>query len=296
MFFLNRRAVLAGAALAVARPALAQNAAPPWRKLKDLEVSTGARVGVAAIDTASGLPLYWRESERFNMCSTFKLLLAAAVLARGDGGKEDLGRVVHYQASDLLDVSPMTKANVAAGMRIDALCEAAIRYSDNTAANLLLASMGGPQGLTPWLRGLGDEVTRIDRIEPALNIADGDKDTTTPAAMLGTLKTMLLGDALSPASRARLGAWLAANTTGANMLRAGLPAGWEVGDKTGHWMGHGSEAVNDLAIVTPPGRKPILVAAFTRGGSDNDDARVAVLAAIGRIVGEAFSDSRIALR
>jgi beta-lactamase class A len=289
MFSLNRRAFLAGSALALPRVAQAQEITPPWRKLKELEAATSARIGVAAIDTASGLPLYWRESERFTLCSTFKLPLVASVLARADSGKEDLARVVRYQPGELLDVSPVTRANVATGLKIDALCEAAIRYSDNTAANLLLASIGGPQSLTQWLRGLDDEVTRLDRIEPALNVADGDKDTTTPAAMLGTLKTILLGAALLPASRARLTAWLAANTTGAAMLRAGLPAGWQVGDKTGR--GPEREATfNDLAIVTPTGRAPLLVACFTATSNDS------VVASVGRIVGEAFSDSRIALR
>ncbi len=154
-------------------------------------------------------------------------------------------------------------------MTVAALCEAAIHYSDNTAANLLLAGIGGPQSLTQWLRSLGDETTRLDRIEPALNVADGDKDTTTPSAMLGTLKNILLGNGLSPASQQKLLGWLAASTTGNAMLRAGLPQGWAVGDKTGRWSSadKNSGATNDLAIVTPPGRKPILIACYTRGGN-----------------------------
>ena len=285
----SRRAIL-GVLSLLPLPALAQAPAAPWRKLKDMESATGARIGVAAIDTGTGNAIFWREGERFNLCSTFKLPLAAAVLARADAGREDLARVVSYSRADLLDVSPQTSVHVATGMTVGALCEAAIRYSDNTAANLLLASVGGPQGLTQWLRGLGDRVTRIDRIEPALNVPEGDKDTTTPAAALGTLKTLLLGDGLSDASRARLLGWLQANTTGDAMLRAGLPSGWTVGDKTGRWTGQGAGATNDIAIITPPGRKPILVAAFTSNSSD------AVVAAIGRIVGDAFGADRIALR
>jgi beta-lactamase class A len=289
MFSLNRRAFLAGAALALPRVAQAQEITPPWRKLKELEAATSARIGVAAIDTASGLPLYWRESERFTLCSTFKLPLVACVLSRADGGGEDLARMVRYDKSELLDVSPVTGANVATGLRVDALCDAAIRQSDNTAANLLLASVGGPSGLTKWLRSLDDEVTRIDRTEPMLNIAEGDMDTTTPAAMLGTLKTILLGDALSTDSRERLKGWLAASTTGTTMLRAGLSPSWTVADKTGR--GPEREATfNDLAIITPPGRASLLIACYTSKGSDT------IVASVGRIIGEAFGDSRIALR
>jgi len=289
MFTPSRRAVL-GALSLLPLPALAQAPAAPWRKLKDMEAATGARIGVAAIDTGSGDAIFWREAERFNLCSTVKLLLVANVLARADGGKEDLARRISYTSADLLAVSPITTANVAKGLTVAELCEAAIRYSDNTAANLLFASVGGPQAVTGWLRGLGDEVTRIERIEPALNMPDGDKDTSTPSAMLGTLKTIVLGNALSPASRARLIGWLEANTTGDAMLRAGLPSGWTVGDKTGRWMGQGSVAANDIAIVTPPGRKPILIAAFTRNGGD------ALLADIGRVAGDAFAPKQLAAR
>jgi beta-lactamase class A len=276
-----------GGILLLPRPALAEAGNAPWRKLKELEVSSGARIGVAAIDTGNGLPLFWRENEHFLMCSTFKLPLVAAVLARADAGKEDLARVVRYTQSDLLDVSPETTRNVAAGMRVDALCEAAIRYSDNTAANLLLASLGGPEGLTKWLRGLDDETTRLDRTEPSLNEAEGEKDTTTPAAMLGTLKSILLGKLLSNSSQARLQFLLQVNTTGAALLRAGLPAGWTVGDKSGRG---GGGAINDLAIATPPSGAPLLIAAFTSGGSE------AVLADIGRIAAEAFTPKEIASR
>jgi beta-lactamase class A len=285
-----------GGVLLLPRPVLAEAGDAPWRKLKELEASRGARIGVAAIDTGNGLPLFWRENERFVMCSTFKLPLVAAVLARADGGKEDLARVIRYSKEDLLDVSPETTRNIATGMRVDALCEAAIRYSDNTAANLLLASLGGPEGLTKWLRGLDDETTRLDRNEPSLNGPDGEKDTTTPAAMLGTLKAILLGNVLSHSSQARLQFLLQVNTTGTAMLRAGLPVDWTIGDKTGHWIGKGNEAVNDLAIATPPGRKPLLIVAYTRGGTGTDEDRVATLAQIGRIAADAFAPKEMASR
>jgi beta-lactamase class A len=298
MAHLTRRAV-AGGALLLARPALGQPAlpqrVPPWRKLRDLESASGARIGIAALDSGSGAGLFWREGERFRMCSTFKLSLAAAVLARADKGTERLERVVRYRQDQLLPVSPATTRNLATGMTILDLCEAICIYSDNTAANLLLAEIGGPDALTAFWRGLGDETTRLDRMEPDLNVPDGDKDTTSPAAMLADLKLLLLGDALAPASRARLLGWMRANTTGTKMLRAGLPQDWTVGDKTGHWIGGDPKAwaVNDFAIITPPGRAPILTTVFTNGGAPDDDGRVRVLAEIGRILAGAFGASRL---
>lgn len=283
----NRRLVLAGSALLLPGAAAAQGAAD----VRALEKSSAARIGLAVLDTASGRSLFNRADQRFLMCSSFKLSLAAALLARADAGRERLDRLVHYD-KPVLGVSPATTRAWPGGMTIAQLCEAICIYSDNTAANILLAEIGGPPALTAFWRGIGDAATRLDRIESALNVPDGDKDTTTPAAMLGNLKALLLGDALSPASRARLLAWMHANTTGAKMLRAGLPADWQVGDKTGHWMSStnlDAAAVNDLAIITPPGRRPILAVALTRGGSPDDDKRVAVLADIGRIIATAFA-------
>jgi beta-lactamase class A len=287
MTVLSRR-IAVGGALVLGLPARAQTVAG-WRKLKALEAG-GARIGVAAIDTGGGAGLFWREGERFLMCSTFKLSLAAAVLAKADSGAESLDRMVHYSPADLLDVSPATTRNVGQGMRIGDVFEAAVIYSDNTAAALLLSSIGGPGGMTAFWRGIGDTTSRLDRGEPALNVPDGDKDTTTPVATLANLKTLLLDDALKPASRERLKGWLAANTTGDAMLRAGLPAGWAVGDKTGRWLGRAGRdgATNDIAIVTPPGRPPLLAVAYTGGGDP------ALLAAIGRVIGETFEPKNIA--
>jgi len=289
---LTRRTLLGAAALLVPASARAQALyAEPSQALKDLEAKSGARIGVAAVDYNSGKLVCWREGERFIMCSTFKLSLAAAMLSRADADQQDLNRVIHYGKSDLLDVSPVTTRNVKIGMRVVDLCEAAIVYSDNTAANLMLTELGGPQALTGWWREIGDTVTRLDRREPALNLPDGDKDTTSPAAMLGNLKSMLLGNAVSPQSRARLMGWLAASTTGAAMLRAGVPSGWAVGDKSGRLSGNDPTqgATNDIAILTPPGRKSILVAAYTTGGRGDDAARQALIADVGRIVAARFA-------
>jgi beta-lactamase class A len=208
-----------------------------------------------------------------------------------DGGRENLDRMVHYEKMPLPEVSPATARNQATGMRIADLCQAAVIYSDNTAANLLLTALGGPGEVTRFWRRLGDSVSRLDDIEPKLNLPDGERNTATPAAMLGNLHKMLLENILSAASRAHLLQWMHDNTTGNAMLRAGLPAGWQVGDKTGRWNGDDPHAfaTNDLAIVTPPGRKPVLIVCYTQGGPSDGDARPALVASVGRIVAAALA-------
>ena len=287
---ISRRAVLAGGAVLLAGSAGAQDLSA-HHALRALEQETGARIGVAALDTGNARAVYNRQNQRFIMCSTFKLSLAAAILKRVDAGAESLDRVIHYGTDELLMVSPATTRNQRTGMRIADLCEAAVIYSDNTAANLLLSAIGGPGSLTLFWRGLGDQVSRLDDVEPKLNLPDGERNTTAPDAMLGSLQKMLLGDALSQDSRMRLLGWMAGNTTGGAMLRAGLPANWHVGDKTGRWIGKTTDrgATNDLAIVTPPGRKPILIAVYTMGGSAAPDARPAMVAHVGRILAQAFA-------
>jgi beta-lactamase class A len=287
-----RRATIGGAALLL--PQFAR-AAVPARTIQKLEQQSGARIGLAALDTGTGKSLFHRQTERFVMCSTFKLSLAAAILARADKGEEKLDRLVMYD-KPVLGVSPATTRNWPHGMTVAALCEAAIIYSDNTAANVLLAALGGPGQVTAFWRSLGDATSRLDDIEPKLNIPDGARNTATPAAMLGNLNRMLLGDALSAGSRALLLHWMAENTTGGAMLRAGLPSDWTVGDKTGRWNGDDPKAfaTNDLAIATPPtsnnkDRKPILVVCYTRGGPTDDNARAAVIASVGKILAETFA-------
>ena len=214
------------------------------------------------------------------------------MLARVDRGEESLGRRLHYAKDELVTYSPVTGPQAgAAGMTMAAICEAAVTLSDNTAGNLMLDSFGGPEGLTAWLRGIGDPVTRLDRRETALNEAiPGDpRDTTTPVAMAGLLRRLLLEEVLSPASRARLTAWLVDCRTGDARLRAGLPAGWRAGDKTGSG---GDNATNDVAILWPPSgpapgaatRAPVLVAAYYVGSPAEAGVRSAVLAAVGKLV------------
>jgi len=274
--------VLTGAAVALAHPArvIARNDDVEAR-LARLERTHGGRLGVAIHDTGSGRRAAHRGDERFLMCSTFKLLLAAAVLQRVDRGEENLDRRVVFDKDVLLEWAPVTRKHVGpSGMTIAELCEAAITQSDNTAANLLLKQIGGPQIVTGYARSLGDPLTRLDRTEPTLNRHDGDKDTTTPAAMLGDVHTLLLGDALSDASRRRLTNWLLANRTGGDSLRAGLPSDWREGDKTGS----GDTATNDVAILWPPRRKPVLVAVYYESAKVSGKDRYAVLAEVGRIV------------
>jgi len=277
---IDRRFFIGGLAAygaVLASPARANEA------LADLEHSLGARLGVAMRDTGSGARFAFRAEERFPLTSTFKFLAAAAVLAKVDAGKDTLHRRVVYAKSDLVTYSPETEKHAGEGMALGAICEAAITLSDNTAGNLMLAAIGGPEGLTRFARKLGDEVTRLDQIETALNEASpGDpRDTTSPSAMLGNLEKLLLGDALETASRERLTAWLIANKTGDTRLRAGLPAGWRVGDKTG---AGGNGTANDLAIVWPPGRKPILIAAYLTQCDRGMDARNQALAEVARIL------------
>jgi beta-lactamase class A len=270
----SRRTLLATPLLALARPAGAAEA------LSALEARHGGRLGVAVLDTGNGERLAHRAGERFPLTSTFKFLAAGHVLARVDRGEERLDRVVAYAKDDLVTYSPVTGQHAA--MSIGALCDAAVTLSDNTAGNLLLDSFGGPAGLTAWLRGLGDAVTRLDRRETALNEArPGDaRDTTTPEAMLGLMQALLLGEALTAPSRAQLAAWLIGCRTGDRRLRAGVPADWRVGDKTG--SGEQGTA-NDIGILWPPGRTPILVAAYSTGTTAPEEARSAVLAEVGRI-------------
>jgi beta-lactamase class A len=259
--------------------------------IADIEARVRGRVGVFALDTGSGRKVSHRPDERFAMCSTFKWALAAAVLARVDRAELSLSEPVAYGPADLLEHAPATRQHLAAGsMTIEALAEAAVRVSDNTAANLLLAKLGGPAGFTRFVRSLGDTVTRLDRNEPTLNANDpGDpRDTTSPRAMVELMRRALCADDLSPASRERLLGWLRACETGHHRLRAGLPGNWKVGDKTGSG---GRSTINDVAIAVPPGRAPILIAAYMSDGPSGEVVLQSAQAEVGRLVAAAFGDS-----
>lgn len=247
-----------------------------------LDRKHGGRLGVAILDSGSGRVVAHRGEERFAMCSTFKFAAAAYVLARVDRGEEELERRVSYSKADLITYSPVTEKHVDRGMTIAELCDAAVTLSDNAAGNLLLDSFGGPKGLTAYMRALGDEASRLDRRELDLNEATpGDpRDTTTPVAMAGVLRQTVLGGALSPASRQQLTAWLVANKTGDKRLRAGVPKGWRIGDKTG--TGN-NNATNDIGVIWPPGRAPLVVTAYYAESRASFPEREAVLAEVGRL-------------
>ena len=284
-----RRTFLAAGAAAVSTPAAARPALPGSQgRLASMERGLGGRIGLAAVDTGSGRSLAWRADERFAMCSTFKFLLAAAVLRRVDTGAERLDRLVRYGPADLLEYAPTARAHVGeGGLSVAALCEAAVELSDNTAANLLLASIGGPRAVTRFAAGLGDRLTRLDRNEPSLNTAlPGDpRDTTTPRAMAGDLRAVLLGQALQPASRERLTGWMKQTSTGLNRIRAGLPAGWTMADKTGSGA---RGATNTIGLVWPTGRAPIAVALYCVGSAKPRPDIEAVHAEVGRLLAGMF--------
>ncbi len=294
-FAVARRTVLAAAAALLPR-AHARAATPPSAKalqaarehIVAIEKRNGGRLGVAVLDTGSGAHVEHRANERFPMCSTFKFLAAAAILGRVDAGKARLDQEIPYGPSDLLTYAPVTKAHVGAGsMTLGELCAAAIEWSDNTAANLLLGVIGGPTAVTQYARSIGDAVTRLDRTEPTLNTAiQGDaRDTTSPDAMLHDMKAILLGNALSARSRQQLEAWMVDDKVSANRLRAGLPSSWRVGDKTG--SGDNGTA-NTIAILWLLRRAPILATVYLTESPSSVEIRNAVHADVGRIIAETF--------
>lgn len=289
----TRRAVLQATLIGttcagLGAPSWAAPARDPAAEIAALEAKLGGRIGVAALDAGTRQRIVYRGDERFPMTSTFKMLAAAFVLARVDRGDEDLERRVRFSPDDLVTYSPVTKDRTHGnGMSMAELCEAAVVVSDNTAGNLLLSSFGGPPGLTGFAKSLGDDTTRLDRIEPALNeAAPGDpRDTTSPAAMLETMRRILVDDALAPPSRERLLRWMRASKTGEARLRAGFPKDWVAGDKTG--SGENGTA-NDVAVAVRPSAVPVLLACYMTGSKANSARLNETHAAIGRLVAAAF--------
>ena len=252
-----------------------------------IEARLKARLGVAIIDSDQNRSWLYKADERFPLCSTFKVLAAAAILQRVDQGTDSLERRVVIKPGDLVDHSPITESRTGGnGMTLAALCQAALTTSDNTAGNMMLKAIGGPAGLTAFARSIGDATTRLDRWETALNeAAPGDpRDTTSPAAMAGSLRRLLRGKALSPRSRKQLADWMIANTTGDAKLRAGIPKRWQIGDKTG---GGNFGTMNDIAVIWPPAREPVFAAIYITGTEASFDARNAAIAEIGRFIAAA---------
>lgn len=292
----SRRQALAGSLLAI--PALAafgsiaraERSGEAENRLAELERKHPGRFCVTILDLGNGRRIQHRADERILMCSTFKALLAALALKRVEKGESKLDERIKFTKKDLITTnSPVTEAHVGgSGMTIAELCDAIVTRSDNAAANLLLARFGGPAALTAFCRGLGDDITRLDRIEPELNVHDGpddQRDTTTAAAMAETLRKLLFTDALSAASRSQLAAWLITNKTGDKRLRAGVPGDWLVGDKTGT-SGDEYGNANDIAVIWPPDRAPLIVTAFCEIPKISSRDRDAVIAEIGRIASQ----------
>jgi beta-lactamase class A len=299
---LARRTVLAASVAALVAPMAAcrqdtpASSAPPGTappiadaeaELAKLETRFAGRIGVYAVDTGTGTTIAHRSGERFPMCSTFKMLAAAAILRSRQAEPGLLDRVVRYDAAKVVSVSPVTEQHVADGMTISALCEAAVTRSDNNAANLLLEQLGGPHAITGFARALGDPVTRLDRWEPELNVVPpGEvRDTTSPERMAANLRALVLGDALDPAGRDLLTGWLVANKTGDTRIRAGLPRSWRVGDKTG---GGARGESSDIAVTWPPERDPLVITVYTVPDDPSRDADHAVLAAAASTVADAL--------
>jgi beta-lactamase class A len=290
---LSRRLFLAstaGSLCALRRDASAgQPATDTAAALAALEARAGGRLGVCLLDTGSGRLVGHRLDERFAMCSTFKLPLAALVLRAAEAGRLRLDDAVAITKADLVAYAPVVEPKVGQTLTLAALAEAAQTTSDNAAANLLLARLGGPAGFTAALRGLGDSVTRLDRTEPQLNVVKPgeEHDTTSPRAMAATMARLLTGDVLSAASRERLIGWMVATTTGGKRLRAGLPSSWRAGDKTGTAQAAAmTDKVNDLAITWPPGKAPVVITAYfdsSRRTNATQPADEAALAEVGRI-------------
>lgn len=297
----TRRAVVAGAVGSCApqergpfAPPVADDRTPlpDDPRITAIEARVGGRVGVAAFNGATGAWLTYRARERFAMCSTFRWILAAMALQARHGGGAQLTDRLMFGEADLLSHAPVAQEQVARGwLSVEEACAAVVIVSDNTAANLLLRQVGGAQGFTTFVRRNDDGETRLDRMELELNEnAPGDpRDTTTPHAMARTLHRFLASDrVLRPEDRETLIGWMADSTTGRERLRAGLPGDWRVGDKTGMSTA-ANNATNDVAIAFPPGRAPIVIAAYMSHSTADVAARNGAHAEIGRLIAEIWS-------
>lgn len=260
-------------------------------KLAALEASSGGRLGVAAINMSNNTRIQYRADERFPFCSTFKTLLAAAILKQSMTDCQLLQEKINYTKEDLEPSwSPVAEKNLANGMTVSEMCGAVMMQSDNTAANILIKKLGGPSSVTNFARSIGDNAFRLDRWEPELNTAvpDDVRDTTTPVAMANSLQQLTLGKALASSQREQLQQWLKDNTTGASRIHAGVPKGWVVGDKTGS----GAYGVtNDIGVIWPPHCAPIVVAIYLAQNKKDAPRREDILASATHIIISEFAQT-----
>jgi len=255
-----------------------------------LESQLSARIGVTVFEVDTDKRWEYHADDLFPMSSTFKTLACAALLHRVDANQETLERIVEIEAASLVSYSPITETRVAdAGMSLAELCEASITVSDNTAGNLILEAIGGPQGLTDFMRSLGDEVTRLDRMETQLNegVPGDPRDTTTPNAMASAMRRLILGDVLSVSSRMQLEAWLRADSVADALFRAGIPETWEIGDKTGAG-GYGSRSI--AAIMWPPSGNPVIATVYITETDASFDDRNSAIAQIGAAIAKEIAE------
>ncbi len=283
-------ASLAAAAFAAGlfRPKAASAfAASLQNDLAAIEAKVSGHLGVAVLDTASQARIDYRGNERFPLCSTFKVLAVSAVLKRVEAGRERLDRPFVLKRTDLVAYSPVLKDRVGDSITLAELCSAAMTESDNTAADFVLKSLGGPSAVTAYARSLGDTVTHLDNNEPLFSrnkpVGLAKADMTTPAVMVNDLQALLFGDALAANSREQLKGWLLGCKTGDRRLRAGLPQGWQCGEKTGSDESHGS--TNDIGVLWPPQpRAPVIVAAYLTQTKAKYEDRESALADVARAV------------
>ena len=274
-------ALLCPAPLLFAAPATSLAAA--HTQLAALEQAAGGRLGVAAWRQGSELRVAYRADERFPLASTFKAMLAAAVLARSVSQPGLLDQHVRYEKKELVTYSPLTEKHLADGMSVADLCAATLQYSDNSAANFLMTLLGGPQAVTAFARSIGNTVFQLERWETELNSAiPGEvRDTASPASMAHSLQQLLLGNSLPAPQRQQLEAWMRGNTTGDKRIRAGVPAGWQVADKTGSGA-YGS--VNDIGVAYPASGAPLVIAVYYTREQKNADTNQDIITAATRIV------------
>jgi beta-lactamase class A len=256
---IDRRMLMTGLPLLAA--AAPDRFAALRRAITAVERSAGGPIGISLLDTHTGERFGHRANDRFPLCSTFKLLLAARLLHGADKAQWAMAERLPVTKADMLFNAPFTEKRIGGTASLLELAEAMAVLSDNPAANIALAKVGGPAALTAWLRSIADQTTRIDRNEPEMNNeTPGDpRDTTTPTAMLATSRALVEGRILSPAARRTLFGWMQASKTADTMIRAALPLGWQEANKTGagSWR-----ARNIVSVITPPGRKPTWVAAY----------------------------------
>jgi beta-lactamase class A len=288
---INRRDLLLAIGASLILPDCADAKVAMRDRLREIEQRAGGRLGAFILDTGTGRSFGWRADERFCHCSTFKLSLAAMALREADAGRLDLSETLAFSRADIVAYSPVVEKHLSEGkLPILDLAEAVQVTSDNAAANVLMRRLGGPVAVTRFWRDIGDDVSRLDGYEPAINVIPPgtQENSTTPRAMAGTIRRIVLGDILSAGSRDRLQGWMAATRSGSGRIRAGIPEGWRGLDKTGTGMRPAiGNKTNDLAVLIPPRRRsPLVVTGYFENPSFSEDVRPqdeAVLKALGAV-------------